>query len=400
MTKYKYVLYGATDRINYGDNLMPLVVIEFLSKYAQEGFETKNYGTIRSDLAKFKALPTYPVKEMYNDPFVEGSTVVLVGGEVMVARWGKILSFCYDLAYRARRIRGVNRLFSDRLARLFLGGATEYPFVLSEKDFKYGCSVVYNSVGGPRKPLQDMVVEPLSQAKYISVRDHDSARNFNDSAGDIAVEITPDSCILMSEFYPLDRLEKMVEPEVHEFSKGHPYIFFQVGLSKSKGKVDQLAKQLIAAASGQSLKICLCPIGRAPGHHDQIALEQIYDEIVKRGHKDLVVFFPEPTLWDVMILIAKAKVYIGTSLHGVITAQSFGVPYIGINQSLKKVNQYLSSWAPPELAEVYPLGKWLDQFNIIMDLLHGTTDLTDKIETLTDQQMSISRESLTKMLLS
>ena len=401
MAPRKYVLYGATDRINYGDNLMPLVIIEFLDKYAKEQVETKNYGTIRSNLAKFKALPTLPVRKMYDDPFVEGSTVVVVGGEVLGARWGKILSFCYDFVYRARDIRVLHRFFTDKWARLFLGGGTRYPFVLSEADFKYECSVVYNSVGGPRKPLPKTkrVTESLSKARYISVRDHDSAQNLQASTPQVSAEITPDSCVLMSEFYPVDRLETMVGPEVLKFSGQTQYVFFQVGLSKSKGKIGQLADQLIAAASGRALKVCLCPIGRAPGHHDQIALAQIRDEIARRGHEELVELFPEPTIWDIMLLIARAKVYVGTSLHGVITAQSFGTPYIGINQSLKKVAQYLDSWAPPELADVHPIQDWLPQFDTVMDLVQTPSGLADKLHSLTNQQMEISRASLTKMLL-
>ena len=34
----------------------------------------------------------------------------------------------------------------------------------------------------------------------------------------------------------------------------------------------------------------------------------------------------------------------GTSLHGVITAQSFNVPFVGLNEKLMKVNAYTTTW--------------------------------------------------------
>ena len=52
-----------------------------------------------------------------------------------------------------------------------------------------------------------------------------------------------------------------------------------------------------------------------------------------------------------MMAIANSDLYIGTSLHGVITAMSFDVPYLGLDPSILKIPSYLRTWAPSALKQ-------------------------------------------------
>ena len=45
---------------------------------------------------------------------------------------------------------------------------------------------------------------------------------------------------------------------------------------------------------------------------------------------------------DIMYLIANAKAYIGTSLHGAITSMSYAVPHVGL--VVEKLDAYLATW--------------------------------------------------------
>ena len=49
-------------------------------------------------------------------------------------------------------------------------------------------------------------------------------------------------------------------------------------------------------------------------------------------------------MWDTMFLISKSACYMGTSLHGIITAQSFSVPYLLINETILKAVDYMDCW--------------------------------------------------------
>ena len=44
-----------------------------------------------------------------------------------------------------------------------------------------------------------------------------------------------------------------------------------------------------------------------------------------------------------MGLIKNSKCFIGTSLHGIITAMSFGIPYLCINNK-QKLKNYIKDW--------------------------------------------------------
>ena len=50
-----------------------------------------------------------------------------------------------------------------------------------------------------------------------------------------------------------------------------------------------------------------------------------------------------------MFAISNASLYVGTSLHGLITAQSFGRPYVGLNKNLPKLDSYIKTWTDKEM---------------------------------------------------
>ena len=76
------ILYGAFDRYNYGDNLMPLLFEEFLKQRFPNFLQ--DYGIIysslrRSDLSRYSCAPTVPIKEALKVSS-NGSALVVAGG--------------------------------------------------------------------------------------------------------------------------------------------------------------------------------------------------------------------------------------------------------------------------------------------------------------------------------
>jgi len=68
-----------------------------------------------------------------------------------------------------------------------------------------------------------------------------------------------------------------------------------------------------------------------------------------------------------MALIANASLYIGTSLHGVITAMSYGLPYVGLNKKQVKVQQYLKTWGVEELSSIQDPDSFIDYAEQIIE---------------------------------
>ncbi len=67
------------------------------------------------------------------------------------------------------------------------------------------------------------------------------------------------------------------------------------------------------------------------------------------------------SLWEIMFVISQSSCFIGTSLHGVITALSYSVPYLGLNPKIRKLDSFLSDWGFGisnrcySITEIFPL---------------------------------------------
>src|SRR5690606_28146794 len=102
--------------------------------------------------------------------------------------------------------------------------------------------------------------------------------------------------------------------------------------------INKFVSELKVISSQLELEVILCPIGKAPGHEDDQMLK-----IIASFEPNFQYISPE-SVYDIMFLIANASLYVGTSLHGMITAQSFGVPFTCLNEKLAKVSSYLKTW--------------------------------------------------------
>jgi hypothetical protein len=88
----------------------------------------------------------------------------------------------------------------------------------------------------------------------------------------------------------------------------------------------------------QNIKILLSPIGLAKGHEDDTLLKRLAEL-----NPDFIYYHPK-SLYETMLLIASSECYLGTSLHGCITAFSFEVKFIPLNSKVKKLKNYLNTW--------------------------------------------------------
>ncbi|HHT2290083.1 TPA: polysaccharide pyruvyl transferase family protein, partial [Raoultella ornithinolytica] len=75
----KVVLYGAYDRYNYGDNLMPILLERFFRIKHPQKVERLEfiYASINSsDLSKYSCMPTVPMKSLLS--LDDNSTIIVV----------------------------------------------------------------------------------------------------------------------------------------------------------------------------------------------------------------------------------------------------------------------------------------------------------------------------------
>ncbi len=364
----KIGIFGPHDRINYGDFLFPMMLEHAISKLIGSKIQLKKYSLISADYSHLKAFKSKSYRDLISDVNNREINVVIVaGGESISAKWNNLYSYInplYDFFYQIKKIR-YNRIFRN-IPKFLFGNKTEFPFIINEENYKVtDLQVFYNAVGGGRG-LNKNQMDTLRAASLVGLRDNSSYEFITRVYNDDKFILVPDSAIILSDVYPKNKLERVIKDD---------YVFFQLSNHKHQNKVEFIVNQLKKILE-KDLKIVLCPLGTAKGHEDQIVLKQIYNQL-----KDakVILIDKQPTIPEIIGLIANAQLYIGTSLHGVITSMSYGVPYIPLNLTQNKVVSFLETWSIPELNHVYELESFYDKFNEIFSL-----NLNDKILTNTN----------------
>lgn len=348
MTGNKKIFFlTASDRINYGDLLFPLIFKE-LSK--NKGFIFYNAGIIKSDLSHFGGLPTYSYKELLSEIKKSKGKLVIGGGEVFFADWKTLYGFINPFYARCMNNKWLfNKEKRFRLAKLFLVlNGVAIPFCPSKEELKNDeIEIYYSSVGGSYpygKSNNEIntIKRALNDASLISVRDKRTEIELKKLS--IKSEIVPDSALLISDIFTEEYIRKNLKADVSRLNR--PYIFLQMGINKGPKDLEKFVEDVKKISEELELEVVLCPIGIALGHQDDIILKKL------KRINDSFYYFEPKNIFDIMMLISKASLYMGTSLHGVITAQAFQTPFIGLNEKLIKVDKYTKTWIGEEYSSL------------------------------------------------
>jgi len=339
------LIIGAFDRYNYGDLLFPIILEKQLQSSGRD-FRFQFFGLVRSDLRPQGGIPTQGLREFYSRVSDENRPVhvIIAGGEALGVTWNSLYAALNPLFqkinYRHKKINKVLDL--NALTKALLKGKTTLPFLLDKKQFPGIESILLNSLGGSGLNAATFEKFPelkpnLQKADYFAVRD--SVTLANVSKAGLRANLFPDSAILMSEFFPVEDLETKVTPAVKAYVENNrgQYAFVQINKKTTRGHEQTIAAELDKVYGEGNTNLCFCPIGKALDHDDHEALQNL-GKLVQVPF----IYFDADTIWDIMYLIANAKCYIGTSLHGAITAMSYAVPHVGLK--VEKLSAYLGTW--------------------------------------------------------
>ena len=117
------------------------------------------------------------------------------------------------------------------------------------------------------------------------------------------------------------------------------YFCFQMAKQYTDGQLNVIVGQLAKLLS-KEIPIALLPLGLVSGHEDHVVLEKIYNRLTSPK----VFLPPQIHIVDSIALIAHASVFAGTSLHGNITAMSYGVPHFSLHPKVEKLKLFLQKW--------------------------------------------------------
>ena len=344
MSEQKIILYGAFDRYNYGDILIPII----LRKYLQNnGFESTEYCSIKNaDLSPFGGFRCTPLDSQH---IHKDSSIIVAGGEVLNVDWTSITS--YFMGWFGHRCIRLARLIFPRgwinfLCIKIMEGQFKYPYLIERSNIQNNIRVIYNGVGGVSIKVSDNTIKSiLLDADFVSVRDG-NANHILKSKWQINNRLTPDIANAVSKFYPKDELLESTSQKTNTFisENQNGYFCFQMAKQYTNGKLSTIIDSLSKILAGGT-SIALLPLGIVSGHEDHNLLEQIYQRLSSEN----VFILRDIHLIDSISLIAHSSVFTGTSLHGNITAMSYAVPHFPLNQYVAKLTNYVEKWDIPNV---------------------------------------------------
>jgi polysaccharide pyruvyl transferase WcaK-like protein len=365
--------FGTFDVENYGDLLFPLVLERRLSDLCEGVVHISPAGATP---AWEDCVPTIGFDEFLREgPEVDG--VVIGGGQIMRASPTPL--GIYDRG-------GVSPFVA--YPSLWLGAA-----YVAARDALPLC---WNAPGVPA--LFDPVAARFmrwtgSVTDHASVRDEESRRFLEEAGVEGHISVVPDTAVEVARLWGEDEISAAYKEAFAHRGKGLPErtIAFHVNA--------RLAGEDLSAVAGLIDRICekfeatpvLLAIG--PSHGDTETQRAIAGEMAS---DPLVVDRPR-SLREVASCIARSELYVGSSLHGMITACSFGRRCILI--SAREDHKYAGFLDHFGLAS-WEVRSWAKAEQKIDDLLDAPADAWERALERIDPSLDEHWRGIRKALLS
>lgn len=325
-------LFGAFDRNNFGDVLMPIIYSKILNKRFGGDATIKYYALASRDLSKICGPSTLEIRKAYEHCDV----MVAVGGDLLCNPYQTMYFHLQKNPLYIFFLRCLRKVgLCEKFSKMVLHGKEKLPWILDKKKLKC-VKLIYNTVGG---------TPPMNVDKELALIDYLSVRNLKDyhyikSRNENAV-LCPDSMLIASEILQDFELEAHTRRELKEIIK-RDYVVFQIAnhFPLDSNSINYICDQLKQTVKKYNCKCLLLPIGRCQGHEDQIILGRI----ANKCNMDDILCLDETNVYETINVLKKAKAFIGTSLHGCVLSLSYNTPYAIIKFDDEKMTNYFSTW--------------------------------------------------------
>lgn len=323
--------YGTFDVDNYGDLLFPHII------------EWRLKGVHITHVSPTARRPLFEDARQCTDQTPENVSCVLVGGgNIVHLRPTSVESY-----------KDVSKLAYPGLS----AGAAEFAA-------RSGAALAVNapSIAVHRLNLLERYVlsRVFSSAAYLSFRDVESVKTAR-QLGAKDVELVPDTAFDIARMWPIAAMG-------HEPSE--PYMVVHVN-SRYGGDARDIAKALDDLSAREGFLIKLLAIG--PCHND-IEYMRSVSSLMKSEHKCISDY----RLRRFAVEIARSSIYIGSSMHGFITAASYGVPGVLVLGTSVKAKFFgvLDACGMPESLI---FSKWVDLLSTDLPQITMTDEVRSRL---------------------
>jgi hypothetical protein len=240
--------------------------------------------------------------------------------------------------FRMKERRFGRQHLRNEFIRRFMGYSPIAPFILDPANHARVGAILYCSCGVPFRfpPSQFRAIRAAFEAAaFVYVRDSQSRDKLREAGVKWDIEVAPDLVVTLSDFFSKEeeRLKGMALLASHGVDTAKPVICFQ-SCPQPPEQERELLQQLTALKGKLGAEIVLLPMGYC--HGDDIFLQQL----AARSSGSLTCINTH-SIHAMISVIAVSKLFVGTSLHGNMSAFSFGIPHLFGPIAVDKVQGFL-----------------------------------------------------------
>jgi polysaccharide pyruvyl transferase WcaK-like protein len=315
----RVALLGTFDVDNYGDHLFPRVAAHEFGRRGLAVGAFSPYGRLHPTPLDggLAAEPLGPWSPERAAELAAAHHLLVVGGGELIHLNDPLLAPVYDATPDEMCRMAPSRWFVEGLG----------------PELEVGCPVAWHAVGVPWAPGEEesrRLKAALAGRPYVTVRDRHSAQRLADAGVDRPVEVVPDSALLLNRILPLDafstRLEGLRAAGGYPPPGRAPVLLQGCDLLLPHLEEVLTAVERWRVAQRDWRDVLALETGRCRG-------DGVFADAVQQclGRRRVWRLPNGATVEDLAAVIAGGGVFVGSSLHGAITALAYGRPFVLLN---------------------------------------------------------------------
>jgi len=310
----RVALLGTFDVDNYGDHLFPRVAAHELGRrlpgVVVDAFSPYGWRHPTPLDDGWRAAPLGPWSPARARHLAGANHLVVIGGGELIHLQDGILAPVYEATVDELRRMAPSRWFVEALG----------------PRLEIDCPVVWHGVGVPwvmGDAEAERIRVALADRPYVTVRDRHSAERLVKAGVDRPVEVVPDSGLLMERIMPAGSLQARLDGLRR--AGGYPPPGSAVLVVQGAELVLPQLAGVAAAVAAWEGEVVIVATGRCRG--DNVFADALEAAVARRVWR-----LPDgAAVEDLAAAIAGGDLFLGSSLHGAITALAYGRPWILLN---------------------------------------------------------------------
>ena len=334
---------GTFDVENYGDLLYP-IVFRHLAKAKDPNLDVQAFSLLAGDAPHDAGYKTESIRSLFDN---RGARNLVIGGgdilrtdwDLMARHYGRNSRVSLKALRQSIGISGAvgyairestprlepGSFYARRFRARWMNYTAAGPFLIDPKNLPDQSVVAYISCGVPHEFASgeaDRVRETLRRAAFVGLRDEQSAEKLRAAGVDCELRVAPDMTVTLSDQLEREALIRRARAVLARKGAGDDRPFICIQSQPYPGfHEDDILRELKRYKQRREIDVIALPLGFCHGDHEFL------QSLAKRSG-GMVQYADVDSIFDMLAIIAASELFVGTSLHGNITAFSFDVPHV------------------------------------------------------------------------